>query len=110
VRYEADVLVPCTWSFRAEGLDTPAAAHKRHARVHRTSGRGIRRPSASGPEPRDIALPYRRAVGTRLCSSPSVIAPGCAPPPVSSISLVASHSRRLRQDSGDTGVIRSGYG
>ena len=22
VRYEADVLVPCTWSFRAEGLDT----------------------------------------------------------------------------------------
>lgn len=24
VRYEADVLVPCTWSFRAEGLDTPS--------------------------------------------------------------------------------------
>ena len=25
VRYEADVLVPCTWSFRAEGLETPSA-------------------------------------------------------------------------------------
>jgi N-methylhydantoinase B len=24
VRYECDVLVPCTWSFRAEGLDTPS--------------------------------------------------------------------------------------
>lgn len=24
VRYEADILVPCTWSFRAEGLDTPS--------------------------------------------------------------------------------------
>jgi len=24
VIYEADVLVPCTWSFRAEGLDTPS--------------------------------------------------------------------------------------
>ena len=24
VRYEADVLVPATWSFRAEGLDTPS--------------------------------------------------------------------------------------
>ena len=24
MRYEADVLVPCTWSFRAEGLDTPS--------------------------------------------------------------------------------------
>ena len=24
VRYEADVLVPCTWSFRAEGLETPS--------------------------------------------------------------------------------------
>ncbi len=24
VRYETDVLVPCTWSFRAEGLDTPS--------------------------------------------------------------------------------------
>ena len=24
VHYEADILVPCTWSFRAEGLDTPS--------------------------------------------------------------------------------------
>ena len=24
VRYETDVLVPCTWSFRAEGLETPS--------------------------------------------------------------------------------------
>ncbi len=24
VRYEADILVPCTWSFRAEGLETPS--------------------------------------------------------------------------------------
>jgi N-methylhydantoinase B len=24
VRYEADILMPCTWSFRAEGLDTPS--------------------------------------------------------------------------------------
>jgi N-methylhydantoinase B len=24
VRYEADILVPSTWSFRAEGLDTPS--------------------------------------------------------------------------------------
>ena len=24
VRYECDVLAPCTWSFRAEGLDTPS--------------------------------------------------------------------------------------
>ena len=24
MRYEADILVPCTWSFRAEGLDTPS--------------------------------------------------------------------------------------
>lgn len=24
MHYEADILVPCTWSFRAEGLDTPS--------------------------------------------------------------------------------------